>query len=59
MSTESIVVKIENIGYYLSQGYHVKEKLKDNEFLVERVAYCCEGEDCSTSSGSFLTPPFS
>ena len=59
MSTESIVVEIDRLMYYLSQGYHVKEKLKDGEFLVERVAYCCEGEDCSASSGIFLTPPFS
>ena len=57
MSTESIVVEIDRLMYYLSQGYHVKEKLKDNKFLVEKVVYCCEGEDCSALSGSFLTPP--
>ena len=45
MSTESIVVENDRLMYYLSQGYHVKEKLKDNKFLVEKVSYCCEGED--------------
>jgi|TARA_R110000744_G_scaffold212042_1_gene331111 hypothetical protein len=59
MATESIVVKIDTLMYHLSQGYYVKEKLKDGKFLVERVAYCCEGEYCSASSGIFLTSPFS
>jgi|TARA_R110000744_G_scaffold52886_5_gene113166 hypothetical protein len=59
MSTDTMVVGMRNLMYYLSQGYYVKDKLKDNKFLVEKVVYCCEGEDCGASSRSFFTPPSS